>query len=95
MELRWLKFTGVYILLVGFLSLVGANLILQRIAEMRAGWRVEDAKAKRRAATQPAPPPLERADTTNKLPPVPANDLIPPSVVEGTTELLKEPRYRK
>ncbi len=92
-ELRWLKFTGVYITLIGFVSLVGGNLILQRIAETRQKWRVAKTKAERRRTQQPAgSADLERADTTKKLLPVGEDDFIPSSVVENTTEFLKERR---
>lgn len=85
LELRWLKFTGVYITLIGMLTLVGGNLILQRIAETRNKWRIADANVERRRS-------LDRADTTNKLPPINVNDFPPSSVVENSTEFLKEPR---
>jgi hypothetical protein len=95
-ELRWLRFTGVYITLIGFVSLVGGNLILQRIAETKSRWRIAAAKAKRRGSPPPeGSQPLERADTTNKLLPVGENDFVPSSIVENTTELLKEPSRRK
>jgi hypothetical protein len=91
-ELRWLKFTGVYILLIGFVSLVGGNLILQRIAETRTRWRIAAAKANRnRSAPTESPEPIERADTTNKLLPVGENDFVPPNIAEHTTERLEEP----
>jgi hypothetical protein len=96
-ELRWLKFTGVYMTLLGFIALVGGNLILQQVAETRRNWRIADARAKRRRSAPASgdPQTLERADTTNKLLPVGEDDFVPRSVVENTTELLKEPSRRK
>ena len=87
-ELRWLKFTGVYITLIGFVSLVGGNLILQRIAETKTRWRIAEEKAKRRS-TRPADDLNHRADTTNKLLPVGQDDFVPSSIVENTTSFLK------
>jgi hypothetical protein len=96
-ELRWLKFTGVYITLFGFVAMVAGNLILQRIAETRTRWRVADMKSqrRRRAESPRTAATVERADTTNKLLPVGENDFIPTSVVEDTTELLREPARRE
>ena len=76
-ELRWLRFTGVFIAIAGMFSIVIGGLIVQ----MRS-----TARRKPKASWQP--PDLERADTTNKLLPIGQNDFIP-SVVENTTELLQ------
>ncbi|MFL6373871.1 MAG: hypothetical protein ACJ73D_04305 [Pyrinomonadaceae bacterium] len=98
-DLRWLKFTGVYIMLAGFLSLVAGSPILERIVETRTRWRrLDEAKAiKQRSASSGSSPNLSRADTTNKLLPVPEQDFIPspPSVTEHSTELLQQPTRKK
>jgi hypothetical protein len=79
-------------MLIGFVSLVGGNLILQRIAETRNRWRIAAAKARRhRSQTAESSEPLERADTTNKLLPVGENDFVAPNIAEHTTERLKDP----
>src|SRR4051812_34555993 len=95
-DLRWLKFTGVYIMLAGFLSLVAGNLILQRIAETRTRWRIADERTRRHRSSSPEHSrEIDRADTTNKPLPVGENDFIPPTVVEHTTKHLKQPASRK
>lgn len=81
LELRWLTFTGVFIM-IGGIFLVAAYSLLRQ------------SRPRKRKATQPQQPePALRADTTNKLLPIGNNDFIP-SVVEGTTDLLKTPASR-
>jgi hypothetical protein len=76
LELRWLTFTGVFILMGGMFLLA----ILAFLWETRP--------RKRNTAPSPQEQPLSPADTTNKLLPIADNDFIP-SVTERTTDLLK------
>ena len=77
-ELRWLTFTGVFVMVIGIFLMAAFGMM----RELRP--------RKRREAHFQKPEPVLRADTTNKLLPIPDNDFIP-SVVEGTTNLLKTP----
>ena len=82
LELRWLTFTGVFIM-VGGMFLVAAYSLLRQSRPRRS---------KRKAIEQPEM--ALRADTTNKLLPIGENDFIP-SVVEPTTDLLETPAARE
>lgn len=79
--IRWLQLAGVFVAIGGMFSMAAAALM----SEGRGRGRSRS----RRSNGRHAPIELERADTTNKLPPVPAGDLSAPSVTENTTELLK------
>lgn len=82
-DLRWLIFSGVFISIAGMWTVVAIPLLR----------RSRPKKARDTSYLQPES--LPRADTTNKLSlPVGENDFVPSSVVEGTTELLKEPALR-
>ncbi|CAN5368764.1 hypothetical protein BH10ACI2_BH10ACI2_19290 [soil metagenome] len=77
-DLRWLIFAGVFILIGGMFLIATLSMLQQ-------------SRPRKRKVVEVHPPaePL-RADTTNKLLPIGENDFIP-SVVEGTTDLLKTP----
>ncbi len=82
MEVKWLTFTGVFIAIGGMFLIAAYSLVSQSLPRRR----------------KPASPiqtvaELERADTTNKLPPIGENVFIP-SVVEDTTDLLPTPASR-
>ena len=77
-SVKWVTFTGVFIMIGGMFLIAAYGLLRQ-------------SRPRKRKAKPVAPPePLLRADTTNKLLPIGDNDFIP-SVVEPTTELLKPP----
>ncbi len=82
LDLRWLQFTGVLIMFGG-MFLVAAYALLRQFRPR-----------KRKPSPTPQPESLSPADTTNKLPPVRANDFIP-SVTESTTNLLKTPTPKR
>ena len=78
-ELKWLIFAGLFIM-IGGIFLVAAYGLLR-----------ETRPRKRKAKPSPQiEPELSPADTTNKLLPIGENDFVP-SVVERTTDLLKNP----
>jgi len=79
---KWLLFTGLVITFGGMFAIAAYGLLLQT--------RPRRSRPKPIAGTQPE---ILRADTTNKLLPIPDNDFIP-SVVDNTTELLKTPVVR-
>ncbi len=79
LDLRWLTFTGVFVM-------IGGMFFIAAFALMR-----ETRPRKRKAVLLPQSKTLVPADTTNKLQlPVGMNDFVP-SVIDNTTELLKEP----
>lgn len=80
LDLRWLAFTGFFIIIGSLFSAAALSL-----------WR-QTRPRKRKTVSSPQPESFERADTTNKLFPLGANDDFIPSVTEPTTELLKTPR---
>jgi hypothetical protein len=82
MELKWLTFTGVFIAIGGMFLIAAYSLVSQSLPRKR-----KPAAPIERVAE------LERADTTNKLPPIRENGFIP-SVVEDTTDLLATPVSR-
>lgn len=78
LDLRWMIFTGIFLMIGGMFGVAVVATIRQ------SGPR------KRNAADFLTPDSLSRAETTNKLLPIGDDNFIP-SVVEGTTELLKTP----
>lgn len=81
-DLRWLIFTGVFIMLGG-MFLVAAYALVRE---------TRPRKRKRKAVERPDP--TLQADKTNKLLPLGDNDFVP-SVVERTTDPLKTPAPRE
>ena len=77
---KWLLFTGLVITFGGMFAIAAYGLLLQ----------TRPRRSKPNAIGTPQQEIL-RADTTNKLLPIPDNDFIPSSVVDDTTELLKTP----
>ncbi len=77
-DLRWMIFTGVFVMIGGMFCVAAAALLRQSLPRKR----------KRKTVEQPEP--MLGADTTNKLLPIGDNDFVP-SVVEKTTDLLKTP----
>jgi hypothetical protein len=77
-SVKWVTFTGVFIMIGGMFLVAAYGLLRQSRPRSRK--------------RKPLPPsePLLRADTTNKLLPIGDNDFIP-SVVDPTTELLTTP----
>jgi hypothetical protein len=73
--LRWLAFTGLYIMIGGMFLVAAYGLMRQTLSRKRK--------------QPPRPPTVERADTTNKLLPIAANDDFILNVTEPTTERLK------
>ena len=82
LELRWLTFTGIFIMIAGMFS-VAASTFLR-------ATRPKNNIQNLRTLSKILPATVEKADTTNKLLPIGSNDFIP-SVTEGTTDLLKVP----
>jgi hypothetical protein len=82
MELKWLTFTGVFIAIGGMFLIAAYSLVSQSFQRKR-----------KPAAPIQSVAEIERADTTNKLPPISENGFIP-SVVEDTTDLLATPASR-
>jgi hypothetical protein len=75
---QWLLYAGVFISITGMFSIAAISLL-------------RPARSRKRVAPAIVQPELiSKADTTNKLLPVSENNFIP-SVVEGTTQLLKIP----
>lgn len=81
-EVRWLIFVGMFIMIGGMFSIAAFAMLRQ------------SRPRKRKANPSLQPVELSRADTTNKLLPNGNNDFIP-SVTEGTTELLKTPAHKR
>ena len=77
-DLRWLIFTGVFVM-VGGMFFVAAYALLQ-----------QSRPRTRKPSQSQLPKTFPSADTTNKLLPIGDNDFIP-SVTERTTDLLKTP----
>ena len=82
LELTWLTFTGVFIAIGGMFLIAAYSLVSQSFQRKR-----------KPAAPIQSVAEIERADTTNKLPPISENGFIP-SVVEDTTDLLATPASR-
>ncbi len=82
LDMRWLQFAGV-IIMFGGMFLIAAFALLRQL------WT-----RKNKSADSLQSEPLLPADTTNKLPPMRANDFIP-SVTENTTNLLKTPTSKE
>lgn len=78
MDLRWLLFTGAFIMVGGMFLMVALLWLRQAMPRRR-----------REIKSQPVGE-FEKADTTNKLPPISAQDEMP-SVVDATTSLLEVP----
>jgi hypothetical protein len=78
LEVRWLTFTGVFILMGGMFVVAALAMLRQSRPRRRRPPRTHE------SAT------LSTADTTNKLLPIGDNDFLP-SVTEGTTNLLETP----
>ena len=81
-ELRWLIFAGVFIMIGGMFLIAALSMLRQ--------------SRPRKGKPNPVQHQIdfEQADTTNKLLPIGNNDFIP-SVTEGTTELLKTPAHKR
>jgi hypothetical protein len=77
-SVKWVTFTGVFIMIGGMFLVAAYGLLRQ-----------SRPRSKKRKPFAP-PEPLLRADPTNKLLPIGDNDFVP-SVVEPTTDLLKNP----
>jgi hypothetical protein len=77
-DVKWVIFTGLVIMMSGVFFVAAYGLLRQ------------SRPRKRKAVQSPQPESLSPADTTNKLPPIAANDFIP-SVTERTTNLLETP----
>jgi len=80
---KWVLFTGLVITFGGMFAIAAYGLMLQ----------TRPRRSKPKPIVVPRPEVL-RADTTNKLLPIPDNDFIP-SVVDDTTELLETPVVRE
>ncbi|CAN5331902.1 hypothetical protein BH10ACI3_BH10ACI3_16100 [soil metagenome] len=77
-DIRWMLFAGVFISIFGMFFIAAFPLLRSSL------------RRKPRLDVVDQPGPQLAAPTTRKLSPIGDSDFIP-SVVEGTTELLKEP----
>lgn len=76
---RWVIFTGVFIMMSG-VFIVAVYALMRQLRPRKP-----------KALQPPRPATVERADTTNKLLPISANDDFIPSVTEPTTKMLETP----
>jgi hypothetical protein len=91
---------GALIVLVGefagtkTISFLGAIIALISFGLMLTGALLSDRPRRRRKSARPGTgtPTLEKADTTNRLPPITAEDHFAASVTEETTTKLQDPR---
>jgi predicted nucleic acid-binding Zn ribbon protein len=79
-NVKWLLFAGLVLTFTGMFGIAAFGMLQQ--TRSRKPRRMRDPLVRQ--------PQLLKADTTNKLPPI-SDDIIPPSVVDDTTELLKVP----
>jgi predicted nucleic acid-binding Zn ribbon protein len=80
-DVKWLLFAGLVLTFTGMFGIAAFGM-LQQTRPRKAKQRMSDPLVRT--------PELQKADTTNKLPPI-HDDIEIPSVVDDTTELLKVP----
>ena len=81
-EMKWLSYLGLVVLFTAAFIMAAYALLRETRPRRRPG-----------AVPDPGTLSIEKADTTNKLPPM-SGDFVPSSVVENTTELLEVPVKR-